>query len=252
MKRANLLKFSVLILSAILLVGVSAFKRKMNIDKLSFDMSARTLYQGKSVHGNGEVYYRVKGGLMVTKMNYPVNQLIITNTMGEYKSYDLESNTVVLSTGSELSSKHSFLYSFLSGEIGDMGLSHLGYRLADTKIENDLVIKTYNAPEDRATPARKVELVFEDFLPIYAGFIDAQGKTIQKTYYSNYQNVSYIRLPLTITEVNFMAENDSSITQRKYSNLKFNQNVDERWLNFQIPQDARVIDADQPIEAAEE
>ncbi len=50
-------------------------------------------------------------------------------------------------------------------------------------------------------------------------------------------------MPLTITEITYYSEADSAITQRKYSNLKLNSEVDDTWLDFRIPEDAEVVDA---------
>ncbi len=242
MRGTNLKKIGLIaVLAGAALLLVQATLPKANIEQLSLDMSVRTLFQGKSIHGTGEVYYRIKGGSMVTKMNYPVEQLIFTNALGEYKSYDMRSNAVMLSQGINFSSKNSFIYSFLSGETNDMGLSRLQYSLEDTRFEDDLVIKTWKASDDLVSKARKVEVAYNDFLPIFVGFYRNDGSVLQKTYYTNYQDVSYMKMPLTITEIEYLNDVDSTITQRKYSNLKVNTQVNEQWLNFTIPSDAKVV-----------
>ncbi|MCO4805576.1 MAG: hypothetical protein KC456_03190 [Flavobacteriales bacterium] len=209
---------------------------------MSFDLTARTLFQGKSITAKGEVYYKPSSGLMVTRMISPINQIIIATSTGELKSYDPEGNTVALSQGSEFSTKNSFIYSFLSGQTSDLGLTGLGFKLIDTRNDAGLIVHTWAAPADRAMKAQTVELAFDNYLPIYLGFADANDFVYQKTYYTNYQSVSYIQMPLTITEINYYNEADSSITQRMYTNLKTNSVVDDTWLNFRIPDDAEVLD----------
>ncbi len=222
---------------------ISAVPVQSNLQKMSLNMTARTLFQGKSITAKGAVYYKPTNGLMVTKMFTPISQVIIATSTGELKSYDPQTNRVALSQGTEFSTKNSFIYSFLSGKTNDMGLSSLGYKITDTRNEEGVIVNTWTAPVDRPLQAQAIEIAYENYLPIYLGFIDADGIVYQKTYYTNYQNVSYIKMPFTITEITYYNESDSSITQRKYDDLKLNSEVDETWLNFQIPADAEVIDA---------
>lgn len=242
MRRTKLQKIGLIALMAgAVLLLVRATLPFVSVDQLSLDLTVRTLYQGKSITGSGELFYRVKGGLMVTKLEQPLKQIVFSNALGEYKSYDMASNTVTLSQGSDFSSKNSFIYSFLSGETNDMGLGRLGYKLSDTRFEEKMVIKKWEAPENHVGSAKYVEIAFENYLPIYVGFMKYDGEIVQKTYYTNYQTVSFIKMPLTITEVQFISPEDSTITQRKYSNLKVNGDVNEQWLNYTIPSNAKVI-----------
>jgi outer membrane lipoprotein-sorting protein len=48
-------------------------------------------------------------------------------------------------------------------------------------------------------------------------------------------------MPFTITEFEYLSSTDSIITKRTYSNLKTNMQVDEKFLNFKIPANAKVI-----------
>jgi outer membrane lipoprotein-sorting protein len=214
-----------------------------NVEKLSLEMTAKTLYKGKSITVNGELYYKVQGGVMVTHIVYPMEQIIFANATGEYKSYDVNSNTVTLMQGIDFSSKNSFIYNFLSGNINDMGLSSIGYKLKDTKVDGKIVVSTWMAPTDRAMDIQKAEIAHENYLPIFMGFYDAKGNCVQKIYYTNYQNVAHLKMPFTITEIEYLAPGDSTITRRKYSNLKINEQVDNTWFNYQIPSNAKINSA---------
>lgn len=219
----------------------TAFVPSMSIEKLSLDLHVRTLYQGKSVRGSGTLYYQTRGGKLITKMDAPLEQLVITTTTGEYKSYDFKDNTVMLMQGAEFSSRSSFVHQFITGQVTDMGLTQIGYKLTETKYQDNLVVNVYRAPSNIDISAQRAEIAYEDFLPIFIGFFDANGAPIQKTYYTNFQNVGYARMPFTITEIAFMGEADSSITQRIYSNLKLNGEVSNEWLNYEIPKDANIV-----------
>ncbi len=67
-----------------------------NVEKLSLDMTARTLYKGKSITVKGELFYKVQGGLMVTRVISPLEQIVFANATGEFKSYDVKSNAYLI------------------------------------------------------------------------------------------------------------------------------------------------------------
>jgi outer membrane lipoprotein-sorting protein len=53
--------------------------------------------------------------------------------------------------------------------------------------------------------------------------------------------VGSVKMPFTITEFEYLSPTDSIITKRTYSNLKTNAQVDDKYLNFKVPTDAKVI-----------
>ena len=204
-------------------------------------MVAKSLHQGKSISANAEVFYQTSGGTMVTHFTSPFEQVVITNSKGEYKNYDVKNNTLEQSMGLDYSSKNSFFYFFLSGKTQDMGLSSFGYALQGTRVEGELVITTWLPPLNTDIPLGKIEIVHENFLPVFMGFFDKNGNATHKVYYSNYQNVQNMQLPLNITEFQYLPEGDSVISKRSYSNIKTNEQVDNTYLNFKIPANAKLV-----------
>lgn len=244
MKQTNLLQSTILIYSGLIaLILLGSFSVPQGaINKISMEMNARSLFQGQAVYGHGTVYYRTQGGLMVTKMNTPIDQVIMVNGTGEYKAYDRKSNTVQMMQGLELSSKGSFIYSFLNGKTEDMGLSNLGFKLTNTHYDDGVLVKTFAAPINRGnSEIDKAEIAYENNVPIFIGFFDAKDVAVSKTYYTNYQTVGLFPMPMTITEINFLSPSDSTISQKKYSNVKINSGVSDEWLNFSIPTDAQIV-----------
>jgi hypothetical protein len=47
--------------------------------------------------------------------------------------------------------------------------------------------------------------------------------------------------PLSLTEFEYVGEKDSIITRRKYKNPVLNDEVEEKWFQFQVPASAKVI-----------
>lgn len=215
--------------------------RQQKLDQLSLDLLSRTLHNGKSVNIKSEVYYKSIGATMVTRFTSPKEKIVITNGNGEYKEYDLAANTVTLTQGLDYSSKNSLFYNFLAGSTADMGLKSSGFRLSDTKVEQKMVITTWVPAVDRSTNVQKVEIVHENYLPIYVAFYGLNNQPLQKSFYSNYQQVGSVKMPFTITEFEYIGVKDSVITKRIYSNLRTNAQVDEKYLNYKIPSTAKVI-----------
>lgn len=222
----------------VLLIVISA-NAQMKIEKLKLDMVAKTLHNKKSIIIKSQVYYRVNGGLMVTHATFPTEQISITNNNGEFKHYDYKTNTASLMQGMDLSSENSIFYNFLSGNINDMGLTKLGFNVKSTRFEKKLVITTW-VPQ-MTDQVSKVELVHENSLPIFICFFDVNGKPIQKAFYYNYQNIGNLKMPLTITEYEYVGPNDSIISKKTYSNPQLNSMVEDSYFSFKIPSNAKFV-----------
>jgi outer membrane lipoprotein-sorting protein len=212
-------------------------------EKISMDMNSRTLQHGQYVTIKGEVYYRTNGGRMVTHVTSPFEQVIITDAIGEMKTFDKQSNTVMLVRGDDYSSKESFIYQFLSGNINDMGLPELGLKIGSTKLEDGAVVNTWVLKQNGAKGAvQKVIVAHQNNLPVYMAFYKEKNVPVQKVYYTNYTRVGSTMMPMNFTEINFEKDGkDSVITRRLYSNLKLNHDVVDTYLDFAIPSSAKLI-----------
>jgi hypothetical protein len=230
----NYLKLLLLCCGILLLF---AFKQ-IRVDKLQLDLEAKTLHQNKSITARSTVFYKTASAQMVTHTTYPARQVTFTNKFGEFKHYDFTTNSVSLQQGFELSSENSIFYTFLSGQTNDVGLGKAGFKLKSTKTENKMIITRWNNPSQ--PDKGEVEVVHENNLPIYICFYDKKQKPLHKAYYSNFQYIGSIKIPFTITELEFISDLDSIITRKKYSNLKTNNDVSDEYFNFKIPANAKI------------
>ncbi|MDQ3192434.1 MAG: hypothetical protein M3Q58_12645 [Bacteroidota bacterium] len=227
-------------LTLIIIVGAS-FTIQRSLNKLSVTMEVKTLHKGESMVAKGTVYYKPAGGLLVSHFTHPSENISITNANGEYKIYDYQSNEVTQAQGQEYSSKNSIFYSFLSGRSRDMGLNALGYKLKETKFEDKLVITVWQPPVNLESSISKVEIVQEDHKPIYMGFFNAHGIPVQKIYYSKFTTISGFNFPLSITEFQYLETGDSIISKRVYSDVRVNEQVEDKYLDFKVPMGAKLI-----------
>lgn len=211
------------------------------ITQLSMKLTTRVVKKGKSVTSSGELYYKSSNGNMVTRFISPQEYLVMTNATGEFSVYNSADNTVSQAQGRDYSSENSFVYFFLRNKTFDMGLGASGFRLRNTRFEENMTITTWDPPIEMAGSLSKAELVQENNRPIFMGFFNSEGKPTQKVYYSKYEQIGDLRIPTTITEIQFEAKGDSSITKRMYSDIRINDQVDTQWLNFRIPTNAKVL-----------
>lgn len=211
------------------------------VQMLSMNLVSKSLQGGNSITTKAEVYYKVSGSVLVTHIFSPVEMLVITNDKGEFKMYNVKENTISQAQAADFSSENSFIHDFLNDNTNDMGLRKMGFQLQNTKVEDNMVITSWLPPLDVSTKMTRAELVHENYLPIYMAFYGKKEKLLSKIFYYNYQKTGELNIPQTITEFQYLPNGDSTITKRNYSDIKINEQVDMKWLNYKIPDNAKTI-----------
>ena len=218
-----------------------AFTSFSPIEKLSMNLMSKSLQNGKSITTQAEVYYKVSGSLLITHVTSPVEFLVMTNDKGEFKMYNIKDNTVSQAQNADFSSENSFIYDFLNGNTNDMGLRKMGFQLKSTKVEDAMVITSWIPPLAMSSKISRTELVHENYLPIYMAFYGKKEKLLSKIFYYNYQRTGELNIPLTITEFQYLPNGDSTITKRNYSDVKTNEQVNQKWFDYKIPDNAKIV-----------
>jgi len=226
------------------LTPLFAFLPQGNLQFLQVNMLARTLQGKQYVKVNSVLYFDIAKQTMVTHAISPIEQIAFNYVNGDMKVYNPKQNTYVALNDMDLSSKNSFLYNFLYGATGDLGLKQNGYKIIDTKKDKDGILVTTWVPiEKRSKGILKIILAQENNLPIFMSFTNEKKFTQLKIYYDNYIKVASTMLPSTMTEIEYISKNDSVITQRNFSEFKSNTACDKTYLNFIIPATAKRIDS---------
>ena len=226
---------------AALILLASSFYFFSPVERISMKLVSKTLQNGKSITTQADVYYRVAGGLLVTHITAPIEYLVITNNKGEFKMYDIKANSVSQIQGFDFSSENSFIHDFLTGSTNDMGLKKLGFKLQSSKVEDNLIVTTWLPPMSGDPKVSRVELVHENYSPIYMSFYGKKNKPLSKIYYYNYKKTGDLNLPQVITEFQYHPNGDSSVSKKTYTDYLLNEQVDEKWLNYKIPENAKVV-----------
>ena len=206
--------------------------------KVSADVEIKTVAKGKLTTVTKSVYC-TSNGRLVTLFRSPSSYYHVANTKGETKIYNPATNEVLSQYDPTLSSNGELIMLFLSGRIEDLGLGQFGYRAVRTERE-DGYVKKYYSPADVQLPT--VQIVFEDYLPIYCEYTTAGGALLSKKYLSDYQRHGRLMLPQRITDISYDERKDSSVVRTIYSNVRIDQ--DDPAFDFQVPVDAKPMKLD--------
>ena len=201
-------------------------------------MEVKTLYSGKVTTVESKVFCSSSGRL-VQVFDSPTLYYTITNPDGEFKLYVPGTNEVYSERREDFSDRDELLYIFLSGRSDDMGLGLYGYRLSSTVREEGGILKRTYVPSTPGKGVSKVELVQENYLPIYLAYYNEGGAVVSRTYLSSYSRFSNLMLPLRVTSVQYTSKKDSTLVRTVYSNVTLDGQ--DPMFDFQVPSDAKPV-----------
>ncbi len=141
-----------------------------NFQFISLEFQSKTIENKKYITTEGEVYFKKDNNLMVTHIKKPFESITIVNADGDMKIYDIENNTLMLSSNVLNSSKYSYLWHFFTNNFQDMGLSKYGYIIKNTKTEEGVFVIEWVPPFNNTSSLYKIILAKENNLPIYQEF----------------------------------------------------------------------------------
>lgn len=227
--------------SALLLIlAICSSFNTFNFQKIALKMVTRSAKDGFTSKVVADIYYSANGK-MITYFSYPQEYITIANSKGEFSFYDPDKNTVFQSRNEAFSSETSFFYFFLNNKKMDLGLSDMGFQITNTTFEEGLTVTEWAPPVQMAGQIGGVKLVHNRQNPIFMSYKDASDNIIKKTYYYDYINYSGINLPTSVTQIDFTTPTDSVLTKTNYSDIRIDNQVDEKLLNFEIPENAKVV-----------
>lgn len=231
------MKICKLILPFLLLAAAApAFAQR----KVSSDVEVKTVMNGKLTTVTKSVYC-TNNGRLVTLFKTPLQYYSVANTKGEVSIYNPATGEVLSDKDQSLSSTTDLIFIFLSGHIDDLGLGFFGYKAGAGSREDGYIKKTFESA-DTALPS--VEIVYEDYLPIYCAYTARDGKILSKKYLSDYRSYGRFVMPHRVTDINYGKNRDSSVVRTLYSGVKVD--VDDANFDFQIPSDAKPMKLEAP------
>ncbi len=205
---------------------------------LSFKMIKRVNAVGKTTRVDALIFFQ-KNGDMVTYLDKPAELFILNNREGELQVYNPDKNAVFKSVNSNYGSQNNPFYYFL-GEVPNMGLEQVGYKLVNTKVDEGMLVSTWEAPVNLRSEIKSVELVSDGEKPVFMGFIDKEGAYFKKMYFYQFTELRGIVFPEAITEIDYIEE-DSIITKTTFHDFDFDNKSDLELVNFEIPENATLL-----------
>ena len=235
----NRFVYKCFILAFVVVFGSSFFINSTEAISLSF--TSKILEKKKYLTVEGEVFFKKKGGILTTHLTKPFENVTIINADGDMKNYDVLENKLIQSSSALTSSESSYFWYFLNGNYNDLGFPKIGYVIKNTKVEDGVLITNWVPKEGLNSPILNIEMVYEKSLPIYIEFKGAKNKSLGKIFFSSYQKIGTLSLPLKITEIAYQDKGDSTVTSKTYYNPKINKDVNLTYLDFKIPANAKLV-----------
>ena len=207
---------------------------------VSADVEIKQVAKGKVFTIKKSIYYQSSGKLVV-HFTVPEEYFIVTNSFGETKAYIPSKNEVTVFNDKTFSSENELLYYFFSNKIDDLGLKELGFTVTSIRTDNDNIVKTYTSDKNEYKNISKIEMVYENYLPVYCAYFNPKGEITRKIYYSNYSHYSQLTLPTRITEIVYNSPVDSIVKREIYSNIKLNNATNNTLFEYEVPASAKFI-----------
>lgn len=208
--------------------------------RVSVDVKTVQVAEGKKVTTERSIYL-TPDGRMIAEQHRPVYLVSLSNSLGEMRIYDPRTNEVAVMNNKELSADKEMVAMFAWGNYSNMGLLSYGFSQSDIRQEDGLTIKTFT-PKSFANIS-KVELVFQNHLPICMIYYDAKSAPLRKVYFSQYKH-DRIPMPMRITEIEYNSPRDSVVRLSTYSNLLVGPAANSPMFDFKVPADAKRTNVD--------
>ncbi len=233
------MKNNICTLIVALVVAVAWPSMAVAQQRMSVDVEEVTVAQGQKVTVTKSIYLN-PDGRMVVEQHRPDRTIYLTNRLGEMQIYTPRKNEVMVSNDRELSSGRDMVAMFASGAYVDMDLPLFGYAQTSIRREGDLTIKNFEPKSGGKKGVAKIELVFQNQLPICMVYYDGGGKALRKLYFSRYE-YGLVALPMRVTEVEYTSPTDSLVRLSLYRNLRFGAEATSEMFDFEVPADAKRV-----------
>jgi hypothetical protein len=119
----------------------------------------------------------------------------------------------------------------------------MGFTLFKTTQGKGVVTTWWSPPASLTNSVDKVEMVHENYLPIYMAY-HQQKKITRKVYYYNYTNdpALPLRIPQKILEYHYLSDGDSLLNQLSFTHILFGSRATSPLFEFKIPANAKVVE----------
>ncbi|OFX53029.1 MAG: hypothetical protein A2066_15100 [Bacteroidetes bacterium GWB2_41_8] len=209
---------------------------------ISVKQHTEVLENGKKISNDVDLFFDNNKHTITKYYHASTEFVMVSNALGEIKTYYPATNEVGYKQMSELSSKRNLIYYFANNLTDHLGLAEEGFNLVSNTYENQFYVTLWKAPSI-LKGIETVKMVFDNGLPVYSEYQANKKKILKKIYYTNYKDFSQFRLPLKIIEISYLPTGDSIINRTLFSNVKVSSLADNKYFNFKIPDNAKPFGA---------
>lgn len=221
------------VICLLILFCASAYAQK----RISADVEIKQLTDGK-VSTITKSVYCANNGRLVVYFHQPLEYVMLTDPQGNTKFHFPELDQVMVDNSASTASSDELLSVFLFGRIEDLGLGLIGYSQVSSEIlEDGLVRKVFKNTKRTGMPV--VEIVYENYLPIFMQSQTPQGAVLNKTYLSKYVQLGMIPFPSRSTAINYGSKGDSTVVRTLYSNFELDSS--NPMFEYSVPSTAKEV-----------
>ncbi len=225
------------------LLGILLLSISLNAQQASYislKQITEVLENQKKSSNEIDIYFDNNKQIITKYYHSSTEFVMVTNSLGEIKTYYPASNEVDYKHITELSSKRNLIYYFANNLTDQLGLADEGFNLISNTYENEFNVTVWKAPSI-LKGIETVKMVFGKGVPVYAEYQANKKKILKKIYYTNYKDFIQFRLPLKIIEISYMPAGDSIINRTVFSDIKVSSSADSKYFNFKIPDNAKPV-----------
>lgn len=204
---------------------------------ISFTQKAEILDKGKKLSSETGVYFDKVKTTIVKHITLPEEAVTATNALGETEIYYPKTNHVSFLHLESMSSKRNLIYYFANNFTDHLGLADEGFSLISRNYEDNYLVTMWQAPAS-IHQIDKVKMVFEQGIPIFAEYLNVEGKSQKKIYYSQYQDLYSFRMPMKVIEISYKPSGDSIVSRTIFSDMQISGTPNSEYFNFKTPDDA--------------
>jgi hypothetical protein len=170
--------------------------------------------------------------------------IMVSNALGEIKTYYPVKNEVDFKQFPELSSKRNLIYYFVNNITDHLGLADEGFTLVSNTFEEQYYVTLWKSPTI-LNGIETVKMVFDNGFPVYSEYQANKDKIVKKIYYTNYSDFTQFRLPMKIIEISYKETGDSIINRTIISDVKVSATANNSYFDFKIPDDTKPVTKNQ-------
>ena len=207
---------------------------------ISLKQRTEILENNKKIGNEVDLFFDNNKLILTKHYHSPSEFILVSNSLGEIKTFYPVSNEVSFKQIAELSSKRNLIYYFANNLINDLGLVDEGFILSSNSYENQFYVTLWKAPSI-LKGIQSVKMVFENGLPVFSEYKGNKNEILKKIYYTNYKDFTQFRLPQKIIEISYLPSGDSIINRTLFSNVTVSAKAESKYFNFKIPENAKPV-----------